>query len=147
MHGGTSSFWKRKCWALSVPAWHLNQFWSNFCCITLQPKLIGMWGNCQKIGWHDQGWMGAVLRRFEMKSPNSGNDLSDPVEFNLMFDTPIGPTGKIKWYLRPETAQGIFVNFNELKNQSSNYIEEPHSTRHGIWGRSHCWTNFCTEDE
>jgi glycyl-tRNA synthetase len=58
--------------------------------------------------------MSAVLRRFEIKSPFSGNDLSDPVEFNLMFGTSIGPTGSVKGYLRPETAQGIFVNFKRL---------------------------------
>ncbi|QRW27565.1 glycyl-tRNA synthetase [Rhizoctonia solani] len=34
--------------------------------------------------------------------------------FNLMFDSMIGPTGKLKGYLRPETAQGHFVNFNRL---------------------------------
>ena len=31
-----------------------------------------------------------------------------------MFDSMIGPTGKQKGYLRPETAQGIFVNFKHL---------------------------------
>ena len=41
-----------------------------------------------------------------MKSPITGNDLSDPIEFNLMFQTDIGPTGLTKGYLRPESAQG-----------------------------------------
>lgn len=49
-----------------------------------------------------------------MTAPLSGNDLSDPMEFNLMFGTQIGPTGLIKGFLRPETAQGIFVNFKRL---------------------------------
>lgn len=31
-----------------------------------------------------------------------------------MFDTMIGPTGQMKGYLRPETAQGIFINFKRL---------------------------------
>lgn len=31
-----------------------------------------------------------------------------------MFDSNIGPTGKLKGYLRPETAQGHFVNFGRL---------------------------------
>jgi glycyl-tRNA synthetase len=34
--------------------------------------------------------------------------------FNLMFGTMIGPTGQMKGYLRPETAQGIFINFRRL---------------------------------
>ncbi|XP_076361008.1 glycine--tRNA ligase [Tachypleus tridentatus] len=58
--------------------------------------------------------MNAVLRRFNMKSPITGNDLSDAMEFNLMFSTSIGPTGLVKGFLRPETAQGIFVNFKRL---------------------------------
>lgn len=58
--------------------------------------------------------MAAVMERFAMKSPVSGNDLSPPVEFNLMFSTQIGPTGLNKGFLRPETAQGIFVNFKRL---------------------------------
>jgi glycyl-tRNA synthetase len=40
--------------------------------------------------------MGAVLRKFNMKSPLTGNDLTDPIEFNLMFATQIGPTGLVK---------------------------------------------------
>jgi len=31
-----------------------------------------------------------------------------------MFATQIGPTGTFQGYLRPETAQGIFLNFNKL---------------------------------
>lgn len=58
--------------------------------------------------------MGETLKKYNMKSPITGNDLSDPIEFNLMFATSIGPTGQVKGYLRPETAQGIFVNFKRL---------------------------------
>lgn len=45
-----------------------------------------------------------------------GNKLSKTRQFNMMFDTTIGatagPDGKV--YLRPETAQGIFVNFKNV---------------------------------
>lgn len=58
--------------------------------------------------------MSEILRKYNMKAPVTGNDLGDPEEFNLMFATSIGPTGLIKSYLRPETAQGIFVNFKRL---------------------------------
>lgn len=57
--------------------------------------------------------LGDLIRKYEIKS-NSGNDLTEPVEFNLMFESNIGPTGQIKGYLRPETAQGHFVNFARL---------------------------------
>lgn len=58
--------------------------------------------------------MGAILKKFEMRSPLTNNELTEPMEFNLMFATQIGPTGLVKGFLRPETAQGIFVNFKRL---------------------------------
>jgi len=43
-------------------------------------------------------------------------DLTDAREFNLMFETTIGPVKEAgaTVYLRPETAQGIFVNFKNV---------------------------------
>ncbi|GIZ03289.1 glycine--tRNA ligase [Caerostris extrusa] len=67
-----------------------------------------------KLDGYSKDEMNAILRKFDMKSPNTGNDLSDALEFNLMFSTSIGPTGNLKGFLRPETAQGIFVNFKRL---------------------------------
>ncbi|KAK6100990.1 glycine--tRNA ligase [Brugia pahangi] len=55
-----------------------------------------------------------VIVKHNIKSPVTGNELSEPIAFNLMFPTMIGPTGDLKAYLRPETAQGIFVNFKRL---------------------------------
>ncbi|XP_043595827.1 glycine--tRNA ligase [Bombus pyrosoma] len=60
--------------------------------------------------------MAAVMSKFNIKSPITGNDLTEPIEFNLMFGTQIGPSGLVKGFLRPETAQGIFVNFKRLLN-------------------------------
>lgn len=42
-----------------------------------------------------------------------GGDLTEPRNFNLMFETALGPLSdtSAKCFLRPETAQGIFVNF------------------------------------
>lgn len=55
--------------------------------------------------------------------PNcGGKDLSEPRQFNLMFKTHMGPvedSGSVV-YLRPETAQGHFVNFLNCQ-QSSRY--------------------------
>ncbi len=50
-----------------------------------------------------------------MTSPN-GNPLSEPKQFNLMFKTHRGPvvdSGSVV-YLRPETAQGIYVNYKNV---------------------------------
>uniref|UniRef100_A0A914HW26 Glycine--tRNA ligase n=1 Tax=Globodera rostochiensis TaxID=31243 RepID=A0A914HW26_GLORO len=55
-----------------------------------------------------------VIEKFNFKSPITGNDLSEPVSFNLMFPTEIGPAGDQHAFLRPETAQGIFINFKRL---------------------------------
>ena len=40
-------------------------------------------------------------------------------EFNLMFETKVGAEGTTKSYLRPETAQGIFVNFKNVLDSMS----------------------------
>lgn len=55
-----------------------------------------------------------VIVKYKIKAPDTNNDLLPAYKFNLMFDTPIGPQGAIKGYLRPETAQGHFVNFRKL---------------------------------
>ena len=46
------------------------------------------------------------------------HNLSFPYPFNLMFKTTIGPQGNSTAYLRPETAQGMFVNFRRLLEQN-----------------------------
>ncbi len=51
------------------------------------------------------------MRDLDLKCEKCGGELTDPESFNLMFSTKVGPgNGKLS-YLRPETAQGIFVNF------------------------------------
>ena len=52
------------------------------------------------------------------KHPGEGPDceLTEAREFNLMFETTVGPvkdSGSVA-YLRPETAQGIFINFKNV---------------------------------
>ncbi|MDO5843629.1 MAG: glycine--tRNA ligase [Methanocorpusculum sp.] len=48
--------------------------------------------------------------------PACGKKMGDVevFDFNLMFTTSIGPGGQRKGYLRPETAQGMFVDFGRL---------------------------------
>ncbi len=58
--------------------------------------------------------------RKEHKCPECGGELTEPRNFNLMFKTHIGPvendSGVV--YLRPETAQGIYVNFKNVIQSS-----------------------------
>lgn len=63
-----------------------------------------------------------VIEKYQIKSPD-GNDMSKPYAFNLMFGTSIGPGEKsVQAFLRPETAQGIFVNFPRLYNFNRNVL-------------------------
>ena len=52
------------------------------------------------------------------KKPGEGPDcdLTEPRQFNLMFETHVGPVAGegSEVYLRPETAQGIFINFKNV---------------------------------
>ncbi len=56
----------------------------------------------------------AIIEDYEVVCPVSGTrNWTEVRQFNLMFSTEMGSTadGAQKIYLRPETAQGIFVNF------------------------------------
>ncbi len=55
------------------------------------------------------------------RCPNCGNEtLTEARQFNLMFKTFMGPVedSTAVVYMRPETAQGIYVNFLNVKNSS-----------------------------
>ena len=58
--------------------------------------------------------LGDLMVKYNITNPATGGKLELPVEFNLMFETAIGPSGQLKGYLRPETAQGQFLNFSKL---------------------------------
>eukprot|EP01113_Clastostelium_recurvatum_P017001 TRINITY_DN1990_c0_g1_i1.p1 TRINITY_DN1990_c0_g1~~TRINITY_DN1990_c0_g1_i1.p1 ORF type:complete len:665 (+),score=201.97 TRINITY_DN1990_c0_g1_i1:95-1996(+) len=68
----------------------------------------------RKCGDYNQEQLQEALRKYNVKAPETNNDISDPFPFNLMFKTQIGPSSQAVGYLRPETAQGIFVNFKRL---------------------------------
>jgi glycyl-tRNA synthetase len=54
------------------------------------------------------------------RCPECGGELTEPRMFNLMFKTSMGPVEEeaSTVYLRPETAQGIFVNFDNVVTTS-----------------------------
>ncbi len=63
--------------------------------------------------------MSAILHEANLACPNCGNrTLTDARQFNMMFSTTIGPVSEsgTKVYLRPETAQGIFVQYKNIMN-------------------------------
>lgn len=55
-----------------------------------------------------------VISKNNIGCPECGGKLGKVYEFNLMFKTSIGPGSKRTGYLRPETAQGMFVDFPRL---------------------------------
>ena len=65
-------------------------------------------------------WRDDQIENGECPSCKS-KDLTDPRPFNLMFKTAIGPIddGSSFAYLRPETAQQIFVNFKNIVDSTS----------------------------
>jgi len=71
-------------------------------------KVLAQMDNFKK----DDLW--ALIQKYEAKAPGTNNDLHDPQDFNLMFGTSIGPGGLLAGFMRPETAQGIFLNFKRL---------------------------------
>jgi glycyl-tRNA synthetase len=58
--------------------------------------------------------MAVLVKKHDIRSPITGNEVEPPVSVNLMFQTQIGATGKEPAFLRPETAQGQFLSFQHL---------------------------------
>jgi glycyl-tRNA synthetase len=65
-----------------------------------------------------------VIAEYELVCPSCGAGLAGQAveDFNLMFATNIGPGDADPGYLRPETAQGIFVEFPRLKEYARNRL-------------------------
>ncbi|KAI1807945.1 glycyl-tRNA synthetase [Daldinia bambusicola] len=67
-----------------------------------------------KIDNYNGEELGELIKKYDLKNPATGVQPSPPVAFNLMFQTAIGPSSNLPGYLRPETAQGQFLNFSKL---------------------------------
>jgi glycyl-tRNA synthetase len=65
-----------------------------------------------------------IIAEHDLTCPACGTALAgEPVDdFNLMFETNIGPGSSSPGYLRPETAQGIFVEFPQLAEYARNQL-------------------------
>ena len=80
-------------------------------------KLIEEQTGVAPNGWSDQQMMDFIKEK-GVKCPDCGStNFTDIRKFNLMFKTFQGVTedAKSELYLRPETAQGIFVNFSNIQ--------------------------------
>ena len=66
-----------------------------------------------------------LIDELDIKDPVSGtSNWTDVKQFNLMFSTEVGSNvdNTKKLYLRPETAQGIFVNFLNVVNSTRSKV-------------------------
>ena len=82
--------------------------------------LVQCLGDCKKR-WREDHLREAIEAEGgdpnqELRCPQCGGELSPPRNFNLMFETHMGPVQDegSRVFLRPETAQGIFVNFKNV---------------------------------
>ena len=83
-------------------------------------NLIEDFDGTNVAGWSNDEMMNYIKEK-EIKCPNCGKlNFTDIRQFNLMFKTFQGVTedSKSELYLRPETAQGIFVNFANIQRTS-----------------------------
>jgi glycyl-tRNA synthetase len=82
-------------------------------------SIIALQERIDEVGQEE---MDTLFKKYKVVAPNTGSPLTEAYPFNLMFQTQIGPTGLLKGYLRPETAQGIFVNFRRLIEYAGNKL-------------------------
>ena len=83
-------------------------------------NLIEDFDGTSVAGWTNEQ-MTAYINEHQIPCPNCGkSNFTDIRQFNLMFKTFQGVTedSKSELYLRPETAQGIFVNFANIQRTS-----------------------------
>ncbi len=83
-------------------------------------NLIEDFDGTNVAGWSNEQ-MTDYIKEKEIACPNCGkHNFTDIRQFNLMFKTFQGVTedSKNEIYLRPETAQGIFVNFSNIQRTS-----------------------------
>ncbi len=92
-------------------------------------KLIEDWNKENNIVVQVDGWKNEQLMEYirekGIKCPECGSfNFTDIRKFNLMFKTFQGVTedSKAEIYLRPETAQGIFVNFKNVQRTTRRKI-------------------------
>ena len=88
-------------------------------------KLIEDWAFANNTNDNPAGWdfkqMADFIKEKNIACPDcGGHEFTDIKKFNLMFKTFIGVTedSTNTVYLRPETAQGIFVNFSNVQRAS-----------------------------
>ncbi len=134
VYGGMGGFWDYGPLGVELKMNVKNTWWKE---MTLRKNIVGvdasiiMHPSVWKASGHVDGFIDPLVDCKQCKArfradqidlnkacPSCGtaDSFTEPRDFNLMFNTRIGPvedTSSVA-YLRPETAQGIFVNFNNV---------------------------------
>ncbi|MAW07241.1 MAG: glycine--tRNA ligase [Halobacteriovoraceae bacterium] len=135
VYGGMGGFWDYGPLGVELKMNVKNSWWKE---MTHRQNIVGvdasiiMHPSVWKASGHVDGFIDPLVDCKQCKSrfradqidlnkpcPSCGtaDSFTEPRDFNLMFNTRIGPvedTSSVA-YLRPETAQGIFVNFNNVQ--------------------------------
>ena len=135
VYGGMGGFWDYGPLGVELKMNVKNSWWRE---MTLRKNIVGvdasiiMHPSVWKASGHVDGFIDPLVDCKQCKSrfradqidlnkpcPSCGtkDSFTEPRDFNLMFNTKIGPVedSSSVAYLRPETAQGIFVNFNNVQ--------------------------------
>lgn len=133
IYGGIAGFWDYGPLGVELKD-RIQQFWW-FSMVKSNPNIVGMDGS---IVMHPTVWKASghvdcfhdlmrdclgCKKRFRADHvegngcPECGDRLTDPVQFNLMLRTYLGPKEDSESisYLRPETAQAIYLNYDNIR--------------------------------
>jgi glycyl-tRNA synthetase len=132
IYGGLASFWDYGPLCVEMErnvkdSWWRNFVWSRDDMVGLDASII-MHPKTWEASGHVSSFTDPLVecndchRRFREdhldgpNCPNCNGEFSEERQFNLMFKTHVGPVEEKanEVWLRPETAQGIFVNFNNI---------------------------------
>ena len=141
IYGGLNSCWDYGPLGIELKNAIRNYWWREM--TQLHPEIVGidasilMHPRVWEASGHVEGFTDPMVdckgckRRFREddlpeesrsshKCPECGGELTDIRKFNLMFKTHMGPVEDTASavYLRPETAQGIYVNYLTVMNAS-----------------------------
>ena len=140
IYGGIESIWDYGPLGVELKNnirqhWWNNMVWKRSDMVGLDSSII-MHPNTWKTSGHISNFNDPLIecsscnkrwREDELEKPicpSCNNKLDQPKMFNLMFKTQMGPITETssEIYLRPETAQGIFVNFDNVLKSSRKKI-------------------------
>ena len=132
IYGGLGSTWDYGPLGVELKrnvkdAWWRSVVWGRDDMVGLDAAIL-MHPKVWEVSGHVQGFTDPLVEcktchhRFRpedlsgMKCPDCGGEFTEPRNFNLMLQTFLGPVEDTasQVYMRPETAQGIFVNFDNV---------------------------------